>query len=257
MKKLPLFSRVFLLAALLLAYTRPVYGQEDSFGIHLRREFGYGAGSNVRGNFTISLTGDESQVASVAFLIDGEVMAMIDQAPFRFQFHTDSYGFGLHWLSAQVTLQDGRVESTSAVRLNFITPEEEQSSLVMIFGGLGAVLVLTLVIYALIQMLVFKRKPSQKGQHGETRNYGLLGAAICPKCGKPFPRHIWGMNLVAGKFDRCEHCGKWSMTRRATPEELRIAVETEISVQPASEQEIANGQVIKDKIDDTRFMDKI
>jgi hypothetical protein len=57
----------------LVVHTLPVSAQEGEYGIRLRRDFGYGAGSNVRGTFTISLSGDESQVTSVAFLIDGEV----------------------------------------------------------------------------------------------------------------------------------------------------------------------------------------
>jgi uncharacterized membrane protein YeaQ/YmgE (transglycosylase-associated protein family) len=106
-------------------------------------------------------------------------------------------------LSARVFLQDGRVEATPATWLNFVTPEDERGSLVTIFGGLIGAIVLGLLIFWLVQTLVLKRK-----QGSSAKNYGLLGAAICPKCCRPFPRHIWGVNMLVGKLDRCEHCGK-------------------------------------------------
>lgn len=237
---------------LILILVQPASAHEGEYGIHLRRDFGYGAGSNVRGTFTISLAGEESQVAAVEFLIDGDVMARVESTPFQFQFHTDDYGFGVHQLSARVFLKNGRVEITPTTGLNFVTPEDERGSLVTIFGGLFGAMALGLLIFWFVQKLVLKRKPGSSAN-----NYGLLGAAICPKCGRPFPRHIWGVNMVVGKFDRCEHCGKWSMTRRATPDEIRAAEETEMHTQPASEEEIPPGQAVNDTLDDTRFVDKI
>ena len=238
--------------ALILILAQPASAQEGEYGIHLRRDFGYGAGSNIRGTFTISLSGEESQVAAVEFLIDGDVMARVESTPFQFQFHTDDYGFGVHRLSARVFLKDGRVETTPTTGWNFVTPEDERGSLVTIFGGLFGAMALGLLIFCCVQKLVLKRKPGSSA-----KNYRLLGATICPKCSRPFPRHIWGLNMVVGKFDRCEHCGKWSMTRRATPDELRAVEEKEMSTQPASEGEIPRGQAGKDILDDSRFMDEI
>lgn len=54
-------------------------------------------------------------------------------------------------------------------------------------------------------------------------NYGLAGAAICPRCGKPFARPPLGLNLLVGKLSRCPHCGKWSVVARATPAALAEA----------------------------------
>lgn len=252
MKSIRLLTIGLILVALLLLLAEPASAQEGDFGIRLRRDFGYGAGSNVRGTFTISLEGDESQVAAVEFLIDGKVMARVESAPFHLQFHTDDYGFGMHELSAQVFLQDGRIETTASSWLNFVTPEDERGSITMIFGGLIGAMALGLLIFWLVQRFIFKRKPGSSAN-----NYGLLGAAICPKCGRPFSRHIWGLNMVTGKLDRCEHCGKWSMTRRATAQELRAVEAAEASVQPSSEQVISRGQVDKNALDDSRYMDKL
>jgi hypothetical protein len=255
MKKFRSVSLVLVVITLLVTFSRPVGAQESEYGIRLRRDFGYGAGSNVRGTFSVSLGGDESQVAAVEFLIDGEVMAKVESAPFRFQFHTDDYGFGVHQLSARVFLHDGRVEITPTTGLNFVTPDDERSGMVTIFGGLFGAIVIGLLIFWLVQKLVLKRKPGSSHQPDGAKNYGLLGAAICPKCGRPFPRHIWGVNLLAGKLDRCEHCGKWSMTTRATLEELKAAEARDVQSLQGDKEHLPPKRDDKDALDDTRYMD--
>jgi hypothetical protein len=246
---------ILLLSWLTLA--APVSAQESEYEIRLRRDFGYGAGANVRGTFTISLSGDESQVASVEFLIDGQVMAAVERAPFRFQFHTDEYGFGQHQLSARVVLQDGRVETTPVRRLNFIRPEEERENVTIIFVGIGGVLLLSLLVYGLIQLLFIKRKPKTAQQGDEPRSYGVFGGAICSKCGQPYPRHWWGMNLGVAKLDRCEHCGAWGLAKRASVEALRAAVQADAQTQQGDFADVQFNTEIKDALEDTQYIDEI
>ncbi len=257
MPKKHIFILVAVVLVLSLLCPTPVSAQEDAYTISLRRDFGYGSGSNVRGTLSISLSGDESQVASVEFLIDGQVMAALDHPPFRFQFHTDSYGYGEHYLSARVHLQDGRIETTPARRLNFVTPEEERGSLVVIFGGIGGAILLSLLIYAVVLMRSSKGKPKTALQAGQAQHYGLLGGTICSKCGRPFPRHWWGVNLVVGRLDRCEHCGKWSMTVRAAPDALRAAEAAEADQQPSDQPDTYLQRGAEDRLEDTRFIDEI
>jgi hypothetical protein len=257
MTKKILFGLILVGLLFLRVFVLPVSAQESEFSIGLRRDFGYGAGSNIRGTFTISLTGDESQVGSVEFLIDGNVMATDEQAPFRFQFHTDDYGVGMHQLSARVFLKDGRVVNTSATGLNFLSQSEERQNMVTLFVGIGGTLALALVIYFLVERLVFKRKPTRGIQPGQERNYGLIGGTICPKCGRPFPRHIWGINLLVGKLDRCEHCGKWSMTVGATSEQIRAAEAAELEALGTDQETgVFQGQ-IQDSLEDTKYLDEI
>ncbi len=242
---------------LLIIVVIPVLGQEDDYNIRLRRDFGYGAGSNVRGNFTISLVGDENRVDSVDFLIDGEVMASVEEPPFRFQFHTDTYGFGVHQLSARVFLLDGSEVQTRSVGMNFVSPEEERQSLTRIFTGIGLMIILPLVISILLQLRVGKRKTKHRTEPGEPQDYGILGGTICPKCGRAFQNHFWGLNLITGKYDRCDHCGKWSFTRRATPEELRAAEESAREI-PLPDQDLVSDQgENKDPFEDTKYFDQL
>jgi len=257
MAKCKNLSLALLITTLLMMIALPVSAQDEEYQVSWRRLYGYGEGINVRGQLSISIKGDVHQVAAVEFFIDDELMTLVEEAPFSFQFHTDQYGFGLHLLRARVTLHDGREETTAAVHLNFITPEAEKRILALIFGGLGAILVFSLAIYGLVLALGNKRRPRQSGEPGKPGSYGLSGAAICPRCGRPFPRHIWGINMIVGKFDRCEHCGKWSITRRATPQELSAAEEALLPSQETTAEEKPVLRGTKNSLDDTRYVDKI
>ncbi len=251
------FISLLILVVLLAMQSGVVLAQEDSYTVHMSRDFGYGGGVNIRGTFTISLRGDESAVALVRFMINGETVSEVDTAPFSFQFHTDDYGFGYHDLWAEVELLDGTALTTPSIQYNFVSPEAEREQVGGILGViLGGVLV-TLLIVGLIQGAFLKG--SRKGLHqpGEPRNYGMLGGTICPKCGRPFPRHLFGMNLVVGRLDRCDNCGKWVMTTRATPTALQMAEEAESADLAADEAVTAVKADKSTSLDDTRYMDDL
>lgn len=254
MKKACLIILTLLVLGLLF---QPVYAQEGDYRLHLRRDFGYGSGSNIRGTFTASLVGDETRVDTVTFLIDGIVMAVVDRAPFKHQFHTDDYGFGLHRLTAKVRFADGSAQTTSALQYNFVSPGEEREQVTIVLVGIGGAILITLALVALVQMLMMRNKPHSSGANGGPRNYGLLGATICPKCGRPYPRHIWGMNLVVGRLDRCNHCGKWAMTVRATPQALQLAEALEDEASPDAVEGLGHPNEDQKILEDTRYVDDI
>lgn len=261
MKKLLIISTT-LTAFLLALLVSPVGAQTGDFGIRLRKDFGYNAGINVRGTFSIILIGDEHLVSVVEFLIDGELLAVVEEAPYRFQFHTDSFGHDVHRLSARVFLLDGSTIETPPVQYNFLSQKAERSQLVVLFGGIGMILLLSFVIYGLVQLLLRKGKPKHVENSEKKPSYGALGGTICPKCKLPFPRHIWGLNLGVGKLDRCEHCGKWSITRRATLAELKAAEKTqqkktEVTVNQAEKGVETYQRTNKKTIEDTRYIDSL
>jgi hypothetical protein len=251
------FFFVFLLVGLVLSLA-VLPAQAQSYSIHMTRNFGYGGGVNIRGTFTISLTGDESQVEKVSFLIDGSSIAVVEEAPFNFQFHTDDYGFGMHLLTAEYTLVDGTTALTPSIQYNFVSPDEEKSQVTSIFLWLGGAIVVALLVVGLVQGVLLKGK-RQNHVPGEPRNYGMLGGTVCPKCGRPFPRHFWGIKLVVGRLDRCDNCGKWSMTHRASADELAAAEAAEMR-DVRADQQVTEGTVEpkrQDSLDDSRYMDDI
>ena len=256
MKKKSFFG-LLLLVVLLVVQTGVVFAQENTYIVHLSRNFGYGGGLNIRGTFTISLVGDEAAVQSALFVIDGDTMAEVDSAPFKYQFQTDDYGFGNHQMWAEVSLADGTELTTPAVQYNFVSPEDEKEQVGGIVGVIFGGILVTLLVVGLIQGALLKG--SKKGLHqpGEPRNYGMLGGTVCPKCGRPFPRHLFGIKLIVGRLDRCDNCGKWVMTNRATPAALRAAEEAEKADLVADEAVTAVKEDNSPSLDDTRYMDDL
>ncbi len=242
---------VILITGLLfiLLSVQTVLAQEDGYTVNLRRDFGYGAGTDVRGTMTISLKGDEAQVGKVVFLIDGKEMVTVNQAPFKFQFDTDKQGAGVHDLSASVLLKDGNTMTTTAIRYKFVTQEEQNSGMKNILLPVGVIIIASFGISILVQTLGRSKKPLASNS---PRDYGPLGGTICPKCGHPFARSILGINLIVGKLQRCDGCGKFVLSQRATPAALAAAeaLENEIhsdKVEPVRAEEKTNNQVEESK----------
>ena len=48
------FISLLILVVLLVMHSSVVLAQEDSYTVHMSRNFGYGGGVNIRGTFTIS-----------------------------------------------------------------------------------------------------------------------------------------------------------------------------------------------------------
>jgi len=242
---------------LLFGMTPVVLGQGSDFTVHVERDFGYGWGSDIQGTFTISLVGDEEVVEEVVFLIDGEVFSIVQEPPFQYQFSTDDFDSGDHMLSAEVQFKDGSQENTPAAEYHFITHEQTQKELTQVLLWIGGALIGVMGIAVIMQGWFLKNKKTASARRGEKRDYGLLGGAICPKCGYPFPRHIWGMNLIVGKLDRCEHCGKWVITRRASPGELQAAEEAELNMDQVEQKAVVVQKEEKDLLDETRYIDEL
>jgi DNA-directed RNA polymerase subunit RPC12/RpoP len=79
----------------------------------------------------------------------------------------------------------------------------------------------------------------------------MNGLAVCQRCGKTFPRSILGLNVVVGKFERCPHCGKWQLTRRASPAEIELA---DSRNKPKTET-LPEAKAEKDELEDSKFID--
>ncbi|MDY6845989.1 MAG: hypothetical protein SVP52_02505, partial [Chloroflexota bacterium] len=191
------------------------------------------------------------------FYIDDEILQSVETVPYKYQFQTDGFEPGIHRLYAEVILKDGSTKTTSFAQYKFLGREEANRQIRRLFIGIGVAIVGSLLGVVLIQSLLIKKSGKRPHQPGEARNYGLMGGTICKKCGRPFPRHIWGINLVVGRLDRCDNCGKWSMTVRATPKALRLAEEAENEDAANDEQKFEGEKRKKDLLDETRYFDDI
>jgi hypothetical protein len=245
---------VLLAAALLLPAA--VTAQDDELQLFVRRNFGYGGGSQIQGSFRMEASGP-ADLARVTFKIDGQVVGTDSEPPFRVDFSTDSYGLGWHDLTAEGETAEGRTLVSAARRFEFVSASAGFEAVGRIVGPLLGVVVLVVVLgmgLSFVQATRSKRNPLPLGA---PRSYGLFGGTICPKCGRPFSRHFWGLNLVGGKFDRCDHCGRWSLVRALPLEQLRAAEAAERKAgQPSNGMPAESDEErLRRQLDDSRYTD--
>lgn len=248
---------VFLCTLLLTLAVSPVFGQSQ-LTVALHRDFGLGNGSQIRGTFTASVT-SPSALKSVTYLLDGKVMQEVTAAPFKFQFHTDTYGYGWHELSAQAVTTDGTTLTSSPLRYQFVSPEEEKGVMTKIFIPIGIVLGAIIVISIGSDLLIARKTQRLLVPLGAHRSYGLAGGSICPRCNRPTPLHWYALNIGFGtKFDRCENCGHWGTFSRRSPEALARAEAEEVkAAQPEQPiPEASPEQQLKEQIDQSKYMEE-
>ena len=207
-------TRAIVGLVLLLLLLFPAAGRaqetDPALQLGLRRDFGFGSGVQIQGIFSYLVSGPDD-LTRVRFLLDGEVIGEDTEAPFRFRFNTGSYELGWHTLSAVGFTAGGRELASAPLQRRFVSGQAVSYIVI-------AVVVLVLGFRALSYYLT-----RQKGAGEPGAGYGWFGGAVCPHCGRPFARHWWAPNLLAGRFDRCPHCGKWSSVRRASPQALAKA----------------------------------
>ncbi len=257
MMKTKYIAIIILVLTSLLFSAQPALAQDYEYTVHVRKDFGYSWANDIQGSFSIALIGDEENVKSVNFFIDDEILATLDSSPFRYQFNTEDFNPGAHQLYGEVFLKDGSSQLTPALIYDFLARETSSQQIKKIFLIIGGILLGVIAIVTFVQTVFLKGKKQGTREPGAPRSYGLMGGTICPKCGRPFPRHIYGMNLVVGRLDRCDNCGKWVMTVRATPEVLRMAEEAELEAVKADETETIRPAKERDNLEDTRFFDDL
>lgn len=255
MNRLSLDSPFAVIISLLLSFSSAMAQNNEGITLSLKRDFGYSGGGEIQGTFTLHASSSES-LSRVIFMIDGNVIGEDNQDPYRLQFNTGGYDLGLHTLTAIGYTKEGTELHSNEIRANFVTPGQGwQSAMKMILPVLAVV-----ILAALLSMVVpalSGRGKSRSVPLGAPRNYGLLGGAVCPKCKRPFARHWWGINIVVGKSDRCPHCGKWSVVRRAMPWELSAAeaAELELAKQNASEPGLSQEERLRRELEESRYQD--
>ena len=188
-------------------------GDGEALTLRLRRNFGYGLGAQMQGRFSFLVSGPDD-LERVEFLLDGQVIGEARQAPFSLQFNTRNYSEGLHRMSAIGYAADGQELLSNAITRQFVSTS-------MVTIGVVALVAIVVVFRA---GSYFLGRRSSKGRTA-SGSYGFLGGAVCPNCGRPFGLHWWSLRLGIGRYDRCPHCRKWNMQRRASPAALAEAEE--------------------------------
>lgn len=229
---------------------------QDQLQIQLRRNWGFSSGTGkIQGTFSIRTTGPDD-LRQVNFYLDDQMMAEVTEPPFNLQFSTDNYPDGVHEIHAVGFAENGTELTSNIIQVEFVTAGEGWQSVMNIIIPI-AVIALIAVGLAVGVPFIFTRGRVESLPPGAPRNYGAHGGAICPKCGRPFSRHIYGLNLGIRKFDRCPYCGKWSLVRRASKEELAAAEAAEIKSSQAGayEPRLIEQEQLQRDLEDSRYED--
>ena len=201
---------------LLLAAVPAAAQTDDVLSIQFHKDFGYAAGSEIQGAFSLTAEGPED-LARVDYYVDDQLLGSATEPPFKISFGTGDYALGHHTIVAVGTTADGSEVRSLSRTLEFVSADEGwQMAGKIVFPILGIVLIISLL--GTVGPMLLGRKA--KFLLGE---YGAAGGAVCSRCGMPFSRHLMAPNMVFGKLERCPHCGKLSIVAAASASALRQA----------------------------------
>jgi hypothetical protein len=229
---------------------------QEQLQIQLTRNWGFSSGTGkIQGTFSIRTTGP-GDLRQVSFYLDEQNIGEVNEPPFTLQFVTDDYPAGIHEIRALGFTDNGAELTSNIIRVEFVPAGEGWQSAMNIIIPI-AVIVLVAVGLAVGVPFIFTRGRVESLPPGTPRNYGAHGGAICPKCGRPFSRHIYGLNLGTHKFDRCPYCGKWSLVRRASSEALAAAEAAELESAQAGvfEPRLTEEEQQKRDLEESRYED--
>ena len=256
-KNAPRFWKIFFLLLLIAVTVTPVFAQsQDGFQLGITKTFGFANGDLIRGTFTLYITGSPS-IKSVQYLIDGNSMGTVNSAPFNLTFQTTSYPTGFHDLSVIVETTDGRTVTIPSRRFEFATPDQETSGVARVLIPILAIVVLVALLGAIAQIFFFKKKFASIPS-GTQRNYGIRGGTICPRCHRPYSIHLWAINFVYYRVDRCDFCGKWAFVRSYSMDSLRAAEQKELASTDTSSAPAVktDEEKLREMIDKSKYTDQ-
>lgn len=235
---------------LLLAAVPVAAAQTDgglTLGIH--RDFGYAAGGEIQGAFSLTVDGPDD-LARVDYYLDDKLLGTASTAPFKISFNTGDFPLGRHtFVAVGATASGGQVRS-AARSLEFVSAEAGwQTAGKIALPILGIVLAITL-LGTLVPVALGKSTVFRLGE------YGAAGGAVCSRCSMPFSRHFFTPNIVFGKLERCPHCGKWAIVAAASPAALRQAeARWHADSQQGELKPVSEGDHLKELVDDSRYED--
>jgi len=250
MKKLSLSLLIAILVSLVAVFT--TQAQSDELSISFSRDFGYSSGGgDIQGLFSIKVSGPDT-LTKVVFYIDDEAIGEDSEAPFKLQFNTDNYSLGQHAIYATGTISDDKELKTKTVHANFVSASEANQFVMRILIPVLGIIVVAVLLAVIVPMITGRKAIPL--EPGTPRNYPI-GGAICPKCQRPFAVHIYGVNLGLGKLDRCPYCGKWSVVRRTSLQNLRAAEEAELehAQETGQVQGMTEEEKLKKQLEDSKF----
>jgi hypothetical protein len=245
-----MMRRVLPLAAclLLLLAAVPAAAQTTcQLNIDFHRDFGYAAGSEIQGAFSLTADGPET-LTRVDYYLDDQLLGSATQPPFKISFNTGDYPLGRHTFRAVGTTAEGDQICSPDRTLELVSADQGwQMAGKIALPILGLVLLISLL--GTVGPMLLGRKT--KFRLGE---YGAAGGAVCPRCNMPFSRHLMAPNMVFGRLERCPHCGKFSIVTAASAPALRQAeARWQADSHQGELQPETEGDRLREQIDESRY----
>ncbi len=244
-----LHSGILLLFLLLLLAALPAVAQQadETLSLHFKRDFGYSAGGEIQGAFSLTAAGPDD-LARVDYYLDDQLLGRAEAPPFKISFNTGDHPLGQHTFVAVGTTSAGAEIRSASRTVEFVSAEAGWQMAGKIALPILAVVLAISVLGTAVPMLLGRKTPFRLGE------YGISGGAVCSRCGMPFSRHAMSPNLVLGKLERCRHCGKLAIVAAASASALREAEarwqedRQRGELQPPSERDH-----LKELLDDSRY----
>jgi DNA-directed RNA polymerase subunit RPC12/RpoP len=248
MKKIRLAFLLAVLAGVITAL--PVLAQEGTLTLSLSRDWGYGGfGGDIQGTFSFHVRGP-SNLVRVEYYIDELKIGEDTTAPFDLQFVTDNYPLGAHELYALGYTDDGKILRSNSSHPTFVSASEGGAVALKIVAPMLVLVFGAMILSAVIPLLTGRKTAALAA--GTPRQY-TLGGGVCPKCSRPFAFHLLSLNMLTGKLTRCPYCGRWSIVRRASVQELRAAEQAEIETAKGPIPEASKEEKLRKELEDSKF----
>jgi hypothetical protein len=248
MKKISVAILITILVSLVIISTASAQGEELT--LSLSRDFGYGGfNGDIQGTFSVKASGP-ANLERVQFFLDETLLGEDAEAPFAIQFVTDNYPTGAHVLSAVGYTTDGKQLKSQTISALFVSKEEGSASALKVIAPILAVVFGAMAISAITAMINVRK--GKKLPAGAPRRY-TFGGGICPKCRRPFGFQLISLNMVLGKLTPCPHCGKWSIVKRASMNDLRAAELAELETEKVQIPEASDEEKLRKELDNSKY----
>jgi len=249
------YGSVLLIVGMLIIATTgaaAAQGDVETLQLGLSRDYGYGGLGKIQGNFSLKIINPPTDLERIEYYFDSELIATMDEEPFRYKFHTNDFSSGDHSMSAVGYLENGEILESNQITKEFLSSEQARGETQKL---IGPILIGTAVLAILgvgIPFLFSRNKEFILGK------YGPAGGVVCTRCGLPFSRSILSPNLLAGKLVSCPHCGKISILARASQDRLNEAeakFTNKVTNKDTTGISVVENKDLSKLIDDSRFED--
>jgi hypothetical protein len=236
-------------SALCILSVSSALAQGEELVLSIAKNWGYAWRGEMQGLFTLEVSGPVD-MSRATFLLDGRPLGEVSGPPFTMKLSTDDHSLGPHTLGATGVTADGRTLHAREEHVTFVSAERGWQIGLSIAGPIIGLALGFMVVMTLTSLLGARRRTTAPGM---LRGYGMLGGAVCPRCGRPFARHAYSLNWFSRRYDRCPHCSRWSWVKAAAPAELRAAEDAEA---PAAAITTTDPEAeLRRALEDSRYVD--